>query len=102
MRTRAVHTPLAHHFEDLEHQRSAATFGMWIFLATEILFFGGMFTAYTIYRSLHPLAFAEISQHLDIVLGTVNTAVLIGSSFTMVLAVYGAHTDRRTMLILCL
>jgi cytochrome c oxidase subunit 3 len=98
----ASNTPLAHHFEDLEQQRYAGTLGMWIFLATEVLFFGGLFTAYTVYRSLHPLAFAEVSQHLDVVLGTINTAVLICSSFTMVLAVYGAQTGRRSMLTVCL
>ncbi len=98
----ATHSIVAHQFEDLEQQRHAGTLGMWIFLATEVMFFGGMFTAYTVYRSLHSLAFAEVSQHLDVVLGTVNTAVLICSSFTMALAVYGAQTGRRRMLILCL
>ena len=93
---------LAHHFEDLEQQHNAATLGMWLFLATEVMFFGGLFTAYIVYRSLHPLAFAEVSRELDIVLGTLNTVVLICSSLTMALAVYGAQTGRRKMLILCL
>jgi cytochrome c oxidase subunit 3 len=91
-----------HHFENLEQQRTASTLGMWIFLATEVMFFGGLFTTYTVYRSLHPLAFAEVSRQLDIVLGTVNTVVLITSSFTMVLAVYGAKTGKRKMLVLFL
>ena len=92
-------TTLAHHFKDLEQQREASTLGMWVFLVTEIMFFGALFTSYIVYRSLHPLAFAEVSRHLDIVLGTVNTAVLIGSSFTMALAVYSAQTGRRTRLV---
>lgn len=99
----ADHSPvLAHHFEDLDQQHNAATLGMWLFLATEVMFFGGLFTAYIVYRSLHPLAFAEVSRELDIVLGTVNTAVLICSSLTMALAVYSAQTGRRQMLIGCL
>ena len=97
-----IHTALAHQFENLEQQREAGTLGMWIFLATEVLFFGGMFTAYTVYRSIYPLAFAEVSQSLDFAFGTAMTAILIGSSFTMVLAVYAAQTGQRKMLILCL
>jgi cytochrome c oxidase subunit 3 len=98
----AIHTGLAHQFDNLEQQREAVTLGMWVFLATEVLFFGGMFTAYTVYRSLYPLAFAEVSRQLNIVLGTINTVVLICSSFTMVLAVYGAQRGRRKMLTLFL
>jgi cytochrome c oxidase subunit 3 len=64
---------------------------MWAFLATEVLFFGGLFISYAVYRASYPHAFAEASNHLDIVLGTVNTAILIGSSLTMVLAVYSAR-----------
>ena len=97
-----AHDALMHHFENLEQQRTASTLGMWIFLATEVMFFGGLFTAYTVYRALHPLAFAEVSRQLDIVLGTVNTVVLITSSFTMVLAVYGAQTGKRKLLVLFL
>jgi cytochrome c oxidase subunit III len=98
----AIHTGLAHQFDSLEQQREAVTLGMWIFLATEVVFFGGMFTAYSVYRLLYPSAFAEVSRQLNVVLGTVNTAVLICSSFTMVLAVYGAQTGRRKMLALFL
>jgi len=93
---------VAHQFDSAEQQRDAATLGMWIFLATEVMFFGGLFTTYSVYRALHPLAFAEVSRHLNITLGTINTAVLIASSFTMVLAVYGAQHSRRKMLVLCL
>ena len=68
---------------------------MWVFLATEVLFFGGMFRGYTVYRIGNPQAFASASNHLDIVLGTINTAVLICSSFTMALAVRAAQLDTR-------
>jgi cytochrome c oxidase subunit III len=88
----AVHPPeFAHHFNDLEQQRLAGTLGMWTFLVTEVMFFGGLFTGYAYYRWKFPEAFIEASHHLDILLGTINTAVLIGSSLTMVLAVQGAQ-----------
>lgn len=93
---------LAHHFDDLEQQREASALGMWVFLVTEIMFFGGLFTAYVAYRSLYPGAFGHASNHLDLVLGTINTAVLITSSLTMVLAVHAAQVGRRTLLIRCL
>jgi cytochrome c oxidase subunit 3 len=75
---------------------------MWVFLVTEILFFGGLFLAYTVYRSEYARAFAEASRHLDITLGTFNTAVLIVSSLTMALAVFSAATGRRRALLLFL
>lgn len=90
---------LAHQFDSLEQQREASTLGMWVFLVTEVLFFGGLFTSYIVYRSLNPFAFAEVSRHLDIALGTINTAVLICSSFTMALAVYGAQIGKRRMIV---
>lgn len=90
---------LAHHFEDMDQQREASTLGMWAFLVTEVLFFGGLFAGYTIYRYHFPEAFAEGSHHLDITLGTVNTAVLILSSLTMAMAVYSAQTSRNKSLI---
>lgn len=89
------HPALQHHFENMEQQREAGTLGMWVFLVTEIMFFGGMFFAYTLYRTYFPAAFATASNHLDLTLGTVNTVVLILSSFTMVLAVYFAQTGNR-------
>jgi cytochrome c oxidase subunit 3 len=85
---------LAHQFDDAEQQFEASNLGMWAFLATEILFFGGLFTAYAVYRLSYPMAFAAASNRLDIVLGTLNTAVLIGSSLTMALAVFAAHSAR--------
>jgi len=93
---------VAHQFDDAEQQRGAAELGMWIFLATEVMFFGGMFTAFTVYRWLYPEAFAHASRHLDVLLGGINTVVLIGSSLTMVLAVHGARQGRRAMLLSCL
>lgn len=96
--TRA-HPALAHHFNDLAQQREAGTLGMWTFLVTEIMFFGGLFTGYIYYRWKFPDAFQAASHHLDIVLGTINTAVLIGSSLTMVLAVQGAQLGNRKQLV---
>jgi cytochrome c oxidase subunit III len=92
----------AHHFDDLEQQHQASWLGMWVFLATEIMFFGGMFLGYTIYRTAYPQAFADASNHLDVWLGTVNTAVLICSSFTMALAVRAAQLGRAKPAILFL
>ena len=86
---------LAHHFEDLEQQREAHTLGMWAFLITEVMFFGGLFAGYAVYRHAYPEAYAAASRMLDVKLGGINTAVLIGSSFTMVLAVHAAQQRRR-------
>ncbi len=91
----ASHPALQHHFENMEQQREAGTLGMWVFLVTEIMFFGGMFFAYTLYRSQYPEAFASASNHLSLPLGAVNTVVLILSSFTMAMAVYCAQTGKR-------
>ncbi len=90
---------VAHHFDDAAQQHEASALGMWVFLLTEIMFFGGVFTAYVVYRSAFPDAFAHASTHLDVMFGTINTAVLIGSSLTMALAVHGAQVSRRNMLI---
>lgn len=88
-------TGFAHQFEDIEQQHEAGRLGMWIFLATEILFFGGMFMAYTVYRSLHPVAFDIGSHLLDVRFGATNTAVLICSSLTMALAIRSAQTGKK-------
>jgi len=98
----AHHPALAHHFDDLDQQREAATLGMWVFLVTEVLFFGGLFVTYLVYRSWYPEAFAEASHHLDVVLGTINTVVLITSSLTMALSVHAAQTNRRQLVLLFL
>jgi len=86
---------VAHHFDTPRQQFEAAKLGMWLFLATEVLFFGGMFAGYTVYRTLYPDAFAQGSGHLDVVLGTINTAVLLLSSLSMALAVHAAQTSSK-------
>ena len=93
--TRSRHPALQHHFENMEQQREASTLGMWVFLVTEIMFFGGMFLAYTLYRYKYPEAFASASNHLDLKLGAINTVVLILSSFTMAMAVYSTQVGKR-------
>jgi len=75
---------------------------MWVFLVTEVLFFGGLFLVYTVYRTWYPEAFAAASHSLDITLGTINTAVLITSSLTMALAVHAAQLGQRKLLMLFL
>jgi cytochrome c oxidase subunit 3 len=91
----AAHPPLAHHFETLEQQRQSTSLGMWVFLVTEIMFFGGLFAAYVVYRNMFHEAFNAASHHLDVRLGGINTAVLIGSSFTMAMAVRGSQQGKR-------
>ena len=86
--------PLAHHFDDLEQQHEAAQLGMWAFLVTEVLFFGGLFGAYAVYRYQFHEAFVRASDALDVQLGAINTGVLIGSSLTMVLAVHAGQQGR--------
>jgi len=90
---------MAHQFEDLDQQHEADTLGIWLFLVTEIMFFGGVFAAYAIYRWLYFAAFEGGSHILDIKLGAANTIVLLGSSLTMVLAVRSAQTGNRRALI---
>ncbi len=89
-------------FRDLDQQRETVALGMWVFLLTEIMFFGGMFLTYTIYRLKFPHAFAEGSRELDVVKGGWNTAVLISSSFTMALAVRAAQMRKRRLLCILL
>ena len=88
---------LQEHFDTPEQQQEASYLGMWIFLVTEIMFFGGLFTAYVIYRSANSRAFALGSHELDIGLGAFNTAVLIGSSLTMALGVWAAQKGKNKM-----
>lgn len=90
---------VAHHFDDAEQQHDASTLGMWLFLAQEVMFFGGLFTAYVVYRTAFPDAFRAGSHELDITLGTLNTVVLLTSSLTMALAVHAAQVSKRAMLI---
>jgi len=96
------HPELLHHFADVTQQRDAVTLGMWAFLATEIMFFGGMFCAYLVYRTAYFGDFAAASKTLNVNLGAANTAVLICSSLTVVLAVWAAQTARRTLLLIML
>jgi len=93
------HPRLQHHFDTLEQQKESSTFGMWLFLVTEIMFFGGLFCAYLIYRRNGLVGFAEASHELDITLGTFNTAVLILSSLTMALGVWAAQLGKRKVLV---
>jgi cytochrome c oxidase subunit 3 len=98
--TSAAHpSGVAHHFADAEQQHEAGNLGMWVFLVTEIMFFGGVFCGYAIYRTLYLPAFEAGSRLLDIRLGATNTAILIASSLTMALAVHAAQTGKRKALI---
>jgi cytochrome c oxidase subunit III len=86
---------LAHHFRDLAQQKEAASLGMWAFIAQEIMFFGGLFLAYAVYRAHYPDIFAASAHHLNVPLGAFNTAVLICSSLTMALGVHAAAVGNR-------
>jgi len=89
---------LRHHFANPEQQKEASVLGMWVFIAQEILFFGGLFATYLVYRSMYPYAFADAAGHLDWKLGAANTVVLIFSSFTMAMAVHSAaHGKSRAI-----
>ena len=90
---------LSRHFEDLDQQKSAVTLGIWVFLVTEIMMFGGLFAGYVVYRNRYAAGFAEGSHHLDVLLGGINTAILIASSLTMAMAVFSAQTGRRRALV---
>jgi cytochrome c oxidase subunit III len=94
----AHHPMLQHHFHDMEQQKEASSLGMWIFLITEIMFFGGMFAAYLVYRHSYYDVFMWGSTSLNIWLGGINTVVLICSSLTMALAVHAAQLGMRKLL----
>jgi cytochrome c oxidase subunit 3 len=95
-----AHDPgLLHHFAERQQQRDASSLGMWWFLATEVMFFGGLFCAYLVYRLKFFGDFGAASKTLDVRLGAINTAVLICSSLTVVFAVWAAQTGRRKMLL---
>jgi cytochrome c oxidase subunit 3 len=93
---------LAHHFNDPAQQRDASKLGMWIFIMTEILLFGGLFLAYTVFRTLNPDMFYNAHKHLDLTLGTINTIVLITSSVTMALAIRSMQVGRKTQTLIFL
>jgi cytochrome c oxidase subunit 3 len=90
---------LQHHFDSMAQQKETVTLGMWVFLVTEIMFFGGMFAAYMIYRMWYPAGFAAASSQLDLELGAINTAVLIGSSLTVALAVHAAQEGKQKQIV---
>lgn len=85
----------AHHFNNAEHEFDASKFGMWLFLATEIMLFGGLFVVYIVFRAMYPEMFHEASHHLNKVMGAVNTVVLICSSLSMAAAVGMAQRNER-------
>jgi cytochrome c oxidase subunit 3 len=99
----ATHNPdLQHHFSSMHQQMEASVMGMWVFLITEIMFFGGMFCGYMVYRYMHYGAWLAGSQHMDFWYGTVNTVVLLCSSLTMVLAVRASQLGQRKLIVLFL
>ncbi|SFS02125.1 cytochrome c oxidase subunit 3 [Granulicella pectinivorans] len=91
-----------HHFETEEQQREAGSFGMWLFLLTEIMFFGGLFFAYLLYRNWYYPAFAAASNQLSVPLGAFNTVMLIASGFCMALGVWAAEVRKKGFLVLML
>lgn len=91
----AKQSALWHHFDDFEHQREANLLGMWLFMATEVLVFGALFTGYAAYRSRFAGSFEEASQHLNLMIAAVNTIVLLSSSLTMALGVRAAQLGRQ-------
>lgn len=93
---------LAEHFECLDQQHHAATLGMWIFLSSEIMLFGGMFLGYTVYRIFYGDTLAKISGHLNLPLGSINTAILLTSSFTIAVAIHAAKEARQKLMRLML
>jgi cytochrome c oxidase subunit 3 len=93
---------LQHHFTTAEQQADAGKIGMWLFLVTEVLLFGGLFVGFAIMQSLHREAFVAAHHQLDRVLGFINTVVLLTSSYTMVMAVHSARTDRRKRVVVYL
>src|SRR5271169_311009 len=93
---------VAEQFSDPDQQREAATLGMWTFIATEVLLFGGLFTAYMVYRHFYFAEFAAASRHTNVLTGTINSIVLLTSSFTMALAVRAAIAGNKKSIIRCL
>lgn len=99
--THDEHAPfLQHHFEDHGHQFDAGKMGIWVFLFTEILFFSGLFVAYTVYRSMHPEVFVGAAKYLDTTMGAINTCVLLFSSLTAAWSVRCAQLGNKSGLVL--
>ena len=96
-------SPLFHEpWPSLERQKFAVTFGMWVFIASEVLFFGGLFLAYTVYRHLDAEAFKTAARETEVIYGATNTAVLLTSSLTMAMAVKASEEGLRRMTLWCL
>ena len=96
--SRLLHEP----WPSLERQKFAVTFGMWVFIASEVLFFGGLFLAYTVYRHLDAEAFKAAARETEVIYGATNTAVLLTSSLTMAMAVKASEEGLRRMTLWCL
>ncbi len=97
-----THFPLAHHFENLDQQRDAESLGMWVYIATEVLIFAALFTGYFAYRIWYAKDFEAASGRLNVLIGSLNTVVLLTSSLTMALSLYAARVNRQRMLVTCL
>ncbi len=95
-------TLVAHQFDDAEQQKEASTLGMWAFLITEVLFFGGLILAYTLFRNAYGMAWTAGSHELNVGLGGFNTAILIISSFTMAMAVHYGQLGQKNKIVLFL
>jgi cytochrome c oxidase subunit III len=96
------HSVLAHHFDNISQQREAESLGMWVFLATELLIFGALFCGYTVYRFKYSYDFEVASGELNLLIGAINTFVLLTSSLTMALSVWATRFGYRRMLLWCL
>ena len=97
------HNPeLRHHFADMDQQKKAASLGMWLFLGTEVMFFGGMFLAYLIYRRWYFNEFVVASRSLNLPYGTVNTAILICSSLSVALGIRAVQMNKRMLTVVML
>lgn len=96
--SRVLHEP----WPSIERQKLAVTFGMWVFIASEVLFFGGLFLAYTVYRHLDAEAFKAAARETEVIYGATNTAVLLTSSLTMAMAVKASEQGLRRMTLWCL
>ena len=90
--------PIAHHFETAQQQFDSAKFGMWLFIAQEVLFFSGLFLAYAVFRYFYPETFLNAHEHLDVSMGALNTVILLTSSLTMALGVRAAQTGHSKQL----
>ena len=101
-KTEDGHFHHAHHFKNLNHQYDSAKQGVWLFMVTEILMFGGLFVAYLIYKSIYAPIFHVGSSYLDVKMGSINTVVLITSSFTMALGIYYNQKNKPKQAVIAL